>query len=145
MQLQKLDLRSLRVDDWVLVNGKPHQLRSITAKIATEDGEFLLSTVEGIKLKMEDIEAAFTRVCAYEPRLKVEVSDAERYGLYVGLFLQRGEEPLRVVNRPVKYYHELQHALYEAGVTCGLNYHWAERDKEDAEAKAEGEKEASNA
>ena len=145
MQSQKLDLRALRVDDWVLIKGKPYQMRNIAAKVQTEDGEFFLNDVEGIKLKPEDIEAAMKRVCAYDSALKVDVSEAGRNGFYIELFVQHDEELPAVLNKTVRYYNELQHALYEVGITCGLNYHWASRDKEDAEEKAAGEKEASNA
>ena len=142
MQSQKLDLRALRVDDWVLIKGKPYQMRNIAAKVQTEDGEFFLNDVEGIKLKPEDIEAAMKRVCAYDSWLKCDVSEDGRNGFYIELFVQHGDEQPSVVNKPVRYYHELQHALYEVGIIIGLNYHWAARDKEDAEEKAAGEKEA---
>ena len=138
----KIDLRGLRVDDWVLINGKPHQLRNIAAKLQTEDGEFFLNDVKGIKLKPEDIEAAMKRVCAFDSQLRAEASEDGKGGFYIELFVQHEDEHPSIVNKPVRYYHELQHALYEVGIIIGLNYRWAELDKEDAEEVAEGKKEA---
>lgn len=142
MQSQKLDLRALRVDDWVLIKGKPYQMRNIAAKVQTEDGEFFLNDVEGIKLKPEDIEAAMKRVCAFDSQLRAEASEDGRNGFYIELFVQHDEELPSVLNKTVRYYNELQHAMYEVGIIIGLNYRWAALDKEDAEEVAEGKKEA---
>lgn len=141
----KIDLRGLRVDDWVLLDGRPQQLRFISSKVVTDDGEYFLNNIKAIKLEDADFESVFPRVSKYDRRIQVSVRETPYSKYYLDLIKQPEEGDMIMIGKPVKYYHELQHVLQEAGCPLGLNYKWKQYDKEDAEEKAAGEKEASNA
>lgn len=141
----KIDLRGLRFDDWVLLDGRPQQLRSLGSKVVTDEGEFFLNNIKGIKLEDADFESVFARVAKYDRRIQVSVRETPYSKYYLDLLKQPEDGDLVMIGKPVKYYHELQHALQEIGCPLGLNYKWKQYDKEDAEEVAESEKEASNA
>lgn len=141
----KIDLRGLRVDDWVLVDGRPTQLRSLGSKVLTDEGETFLNAVKGIKVDDADFVSVFTRVSRYDRRIQVNVRETPYNKYYLDLLKQPEDDDIIMIGKPIKYYHELQHALQDAGCVLGLNYRWKQQDKEDAEEMAAGEKEASNA
>lgn len=141
----KIDLRGLRVDDWVLLDGRPQQLRSLGSKVVTDDGEYFLNNIKAIKLEDADFESVFPRVSKYDRSVQISVRETPYSKYYLDLIKQPEEGDMVMIGKPVKYYHELQHALQEAGCPLGLNYKWKQYDKEDAEEMAEGKKEGSNA
>lgn len=141
----KLDLRELRVDDWVLIDGRPTQLRALGGKVLTDEGESFLNSVKGIKLEDADFESVFPRVRKYDKGLQLNVRATPYNKYYLDLLKQPPDNDIVMIGKPIKYYHELQHALQDAGCPLGLNYKWKQQDKEDAEEMSAGEKEASNA
>jgi hypothetical protein len=141
----KIDLRGLRVDDWVLIDGRPTQLRALGSKVLTDDGETFINNVKGIKLDDADFESVFTRLRRYDRRIQVSVRETSYNKYYLDLLKQPEDNDIIMIGKPLKYYHELQHALQDGGCILGLNYKWKQQDKEDAEGMGGGEKEASNA
>ena len=127
------------------LDGRPIQLRSISSKVITDDGETFLNNVRGIKLDDADFESVFTRVSKYDRRIQVSVRETPYNKYYLDLLKQPEDDDIVMIGKPIKYYHELQHALQDAGCPLGLNYKWKQQDKEDAEEMSAGEKEASNA
>lgn len=141
----KIDPRGLRVDDWVLIDGRPAQLRALGSKVLTDDGETFINNVKGIKLDDADFESVFTRLRKYDRRIQVSVRETPYNKYYLDLIKQPEDNDVIMIGKPLKYYHELQHALQDAGCVLGLNYKWKQQDKEDSEEMTAGEKEASNA
>ena len=141
----KLDSRGLRVDDWVLIDGHPAQIRALSSKVLTDDGEAFINHIKGIKLEDADFMSVFTRLRKFDSRMQVNVRETPYNKYYLDLMRQPDDNDPIMIGKPIKYYHELQHALQEAGCPLGLNYKWKQQDKEDAEEMTESEKEATNA
>ena len=141
----KIDPRALRVDDWVLIDGHPAQIRALSSKVLTDDGETFINNIKGIKLDDADFMSVFTRLRKFDSRMQVNVRETPYNKYYLDLMRQPDDNDIIMIGKPIKYNHELQHALQEAGCPLGLNYKWKQLDKEDAEEQAAGEKEASNA
>ena len=141
----KLDSRGLRVDDWVLIDGHPAQIRALSSKVLTDDGEAFINHIKGIKLEDADFMSVFTRLRKFDSRMQVNVRETPYNKYYLDLMRQPDDNDPIMIGKPIKYYHELQHALQEAGCPLGLNYKWKQQDKEDAEEMAASEKEATNA
>ena len=130
---RKIDIREIRVDDWVLIDGVARQVRSLASKVITDDGEFFLNRIEGIKLTDEDIEIALEKVMKYDRSFQISVRETQYSKYYVDILRQEKGRDMIAISKPVVYYHELQHTLREGGCVLGLNYKWKEYGKEDKE------------
>lgn len=128
-----IPLRELRIDDWLLIDGRPQQVSSFSAKLFTEDGEYFQSAVYGIELDDDDVRIIADRVCRYNTSIQIGFRQGVYSKYYLDIMNTEEGRDMRAISKPVRYYHEVQHALKEIGCMLGLNYRWKEREKEDNE------------
>lgn len=126
-------IRDLRIDDWVKIDGRPQQVRSFAAKLLTEDGEYFQSQVFGLELDDDDCRIITDKVTKYDVGTRLSFRTTAFSRFYLNIIVQHDGGEMKSIGKPVKYYHEVQHALKEMGCILGLNYTWKEKEKEDNE------------
>ena len=126
-----IPIRGLMIDDWVMVDGRPQQVTSFAAKLFTDDGEYFQSAVYGIELDDDDARIIVDKVCRYNSNIRIGFRTGAYCEYYLDAMNAEQGRDLKAISKPVRYYHEVQHALREVGCLLGLNYRWKEREKED--------------
>lgn len=141
---KNLPIRDLRVGNWVKIDGRPQEIRSFAAKLLTDDGEYFHNAVYGLTLDETDARLIERAVSRFDRSVNIRLENRARYWV-LSIFKQRADGELYSLNKPVKYYHEVQNALIEMNISQGLNYKWRDKEAEDKEAAETKEnKEADN-
>lgn len=141
---KNLPVRDLRVGNWVKIDGRPQEIRSFAAKLLTDDGEYFHNAVYGLPLDETDCKLIERAVSRFDKSVNIRIEPRTHYWV-LSIFKQRADGELYSLNKPVRYYHEVQNALIEMAIPQGLNYKWKEREAEDKkEAETKETKEADN-
>lgn len=137
-QITSQQARRLMVDDWLQTkNGKRIQVSRIGARISCTDGvDYMHSQLYPLPLGVEDLETAIVV-------LKVDKSVHLTYRPLPGKSIQViidwccDDGRSAYLDKPCKYYHELQHLVAEVSLV-GLNYEKRFQVEDEEEPKQEG-------
>lgn len=141
---KNLPVRDLRVGNWVKIDGRPQEIRSFAAKLLTDDGEYFHNAVYGLPLDETDIKLIERAVTRFDRSVNIRIEPIGRYWA-LSIMKHRADGELYAIDKPVRYYHEVQNALIEMDIAQGLNYKWKEKEAEDIkEAETKETKESDN-
>lgn len=124
-----IDIRHLMIDDWVLYDGRPCQIRTVSSGVGVEPGgEVESKKIYPLPINENDIKEISKRIKRIEGYVISCRQDGTTGKLIVDLSRQIVGEPMIYLSRPIQYYHQLQHLIHESDCPLLINYYWTHED-----------------
>lgn len=133
---QILDIRHLMIDDWVMYQGEPRQIRSVAGRVVldgVEEGEVQRAKILPCVVTPSDLQEIAKRIRKYEGYVltcRQPREDARIKAPIVDISHQENGS-MKYISLPILYYHELQHALLLIGCPMNISYFWSHKDTEE--------------
>lgn len=133
---QLIDIRHLMIDDWVVYQGVPRQIRSIAGRVILDgvaEGEVQRAKVLPCVVTPADLQEIAKRIRKYEGyvlSVRPPREDSRDKALIVDISYQENGS-MKYISLPIRFYHELQHALLLIGCPMNVSYYWSHKDTEE--------------
>lgn len=131
-----IDIRHLMIDDWVMYQGVPRQVRANPGRVVLnglEGTEVQQSNILPCVVTPADLQEIAKRIRKYEGYVMTNrppCGESRDKALIVDISYQENGS-MKYISLPIRFYHELQHALLLIGCPMNVSYYWSHKDTEE--------------